>query len=170
MEVQALSAVSQLHHADGIQLAGDGLAEGRFAGEELPLDGAEAVAVLEVAEGALLAAGHERRHEVAVPVDLEEPLLVHGLPPLRAHQGRERVIIDLDGVQFLFLQRGAAVADDAALSLAHGIVAGEILQDHILRHEDVPDFHDGSERSLVSHLLDDDFRGRTGREGGQHNG
>ena len=154
-----MSAVPELHDADGIQLAGNGLAEGRFAGEELPLDGAEAVALLKMTEGALLAARHERRHQVAVPVNLEESLLVHGLPPFRAHQGRKCVIIGLDGVQFLFLQRGSTVADDATLPFAYGIIACEKLQDDILRHEDVSNLHDGSERSLVSHLLNDDFRG-----------
>ena len=61
------------------------------------------------------------------------------------------VIIGLDGLQFLLLQRRAAVADDAASAFANGIVAGEILQDDILRHEDVPNLDNGSERSLVSH-------------------
>ena len=104
-----------------------------------------------MAESTFLAAGHKRRYEVAVPVDLEETLLFHGLPPFRTHQGREHLIIGLDGIQFLLFQRSPAVPDDAAFSLAHGIITGEILYDDVLGHEDVPDFNDGSERSLVSH-------------------
>ena len=151
VQVEGLPAAGQLGDADGVKAAGNGLAPPTGSGKKAPFDGAKTVSVpFESGVGALLFPGrpfHHWRYQVAVPVHLEESGRFGGGLSGGRHEGGINRIPAFQFIQFRGFQRCSAVPDDAAATLAAPVVAGEILQHHILGNQDVTNLDNGSERT-----------------------
>jgi hypothetical protein len=145
VDVKGERTIGEFLDADRIEGAGDGLGEGATAVEVAALDCAQAVAVFPEGIGTLLGAGDERGDDVALEVDFVEALGLGGGATGGGHKRRVSRVIPLQKPDLGFVQRGAAVADDATLALADLIVTREILGKDVLRHEAVADLDDGSE-------------------------
>ena len=146
MQVEGLAAARELGYADGVQAAGDGLSQA------LALDRAQAVPVAgEVAERAGPTVC-ERGHEIAVPVDGKKAVANDRRPTLFGHQLFEGPVIAFEGRDLFLFKRRAALSFDAARSLAFLVIAGEVLTDDLLRHEDVAYLHYCSEKVAMHYL------------------
>ena len=143
VEVEGGQAVAENAGADGIEAAGDGLGEGAAPGAVGALDGAEAAFALEARVGALLAAVEQRRHEVAVTVDLEEAALFDLRAPFHAHPRLIVRIVALERLQLALQQRRAAFADNAAGPAAGVVIAAEVLREDLGGDQNLPDLEDG---------------------------
>jgi len=151
MYVERDHLAAQLLDAYRIEAAGDRLAERAFPCEKAFLYGAQAVAVrVEMRERALLRPRHQRRDDVPFQVDLEEAFLRHGGFARFAHLRGIRIVAALQLLQFAFVHRRSAFADDAAFTLAFLIVAAKEIQKDILGDQHVPYLHYGS-KSVYSH-------------------
>ena len=139
MQVESHPATFKFFHPDGIEGAGDRLAQAGF------FDCAEAVIPIEATEGTFLRAGHQRRHKIAVAIHCKETRGLGGGAPFIGDQMPKGGIVLLQGRDFLLFERGATVAHYTAGTLAHGVVAGEKLTDDVLAHKDITDLHYGTE-------------------------
>ena len=101
--------------------------------------------VIESGVGAFAGSVNHRCDDVTFAVDDEITVLGNLGPPLRAHQLGVNWVAFLQIIQFCLLERGAAVADYAATTLANGIIAGKIFSDDFFGDENVPDLDYGSE-------------------------
>ena len=106
----------------------------------------------EMTESAFAAVFHQRGDDVSLDVYLEESLGLGRFPALRAHERRVRRIVALEELYLGLVERGSAVADNAASAFADLVVASEIFSEDVLLNEAVVYLYYRTE-SIVSHNL-----------------
>lgn len=156
VDIEGQAASGQFGDTDWIQPAGNRLTEVALPCKKTFFNRTEAVAVLvKVGIDTFLLTGNARNYGsdyVSLDIYIEEPLLGNYIASLLLHQRRIDGIIPFQSLNLGLVHRRSAVTVHTATALALLIIASEVLCNHILGNQDVPNLNYCSKR-IFCHFI-----------------